>query len=110
MRLDEQFHKALLHLAGHGAAWNAVHSAKAHLDRARHLSLIDAGHVGALIKQHEAVVDAIASKNLDVATESLRAHLREVFKDIEHIQSSSPELFSNSADQKATRKIIARLG
>src|SRR5690606_7134776 len=90
--LDEEFHKTLLQVAGHGAAWNAVHSAKAHLDRARRLSLIDEGHVGALIAQHEAVVDAIAAKDVPGATESLRSHLREVFKDIELIQAASPEL------------------
>ncbi|MGZ2223941.1 GntR family transcriptional regulator [Glutamicibacter nicotianae] len=108
--LDEEFHKTLLQVAGHGAAWNAVHSAKAHLDRARRLSLIDEGHVGALIAQHEAVVDAIAAKDVPGATESLRSHLREVFKDIELIQAASPELFSESSDQRATRKFVSKLG
>ena len=108
--LDEEFHKSLLNMAGHGAAWNAVHSAKAHLDRARRLSLFDKGHIGALIEQHQAVVEAIAQQNIQNATESLRVHLREVFKDIEHIQASSPELFSDSTEQRATRKIVSRLG
>ncbi len=40
-RLDEEFHRELLRLAGHESAWAAVNSAKAHLDRARRLSLLD---------------------------------------------------------------------
>jgi DNA-binding GntR family transcriptional regulator len=108
-RLDEDFHRELLQLAGHGAAWNAVNSAKAHLDRARRLSLIDSGHVSSLIQQHTAVVDALADDDRTTADASLRLHLRGVFKDIERIQGATPELFSDGSTPRASRRSVARL-
>jgi DNA-binding GntR family transcriptional regulator len=109
-RLDEDFHRELLRLAGHESAWAAVNSAKAHLDRARRLSLIDARPIATLIEQHTAVVDALESRNLDDADSSLRVHLRGVFEDVKRIQESTPELFSDGTVSRPTRRSIARLG
>ncbi|MCA4133369.1 GntR family transcriptional regulator [Arthrobacter sp. M4] len=108
-RLDEDFHRELLRLAGHESAWAAVNSAKAHLDRARRMSLIDARPVSTLIEQHTAVVDALEANNLTDADKSLRSHLRAVFEDVKRIQAATPELFSDGT-AKPTRRSIARLG
>jgi DNA-binding GntR family transcriptional regulator len=108
-RLDEDFHRELLRLAGHESAWTAVNSAKAHLDRARRLSLLEARPVSTLIEQHTAVVDAIEAKNLADAHDSLRIHLRAVFEDVKRIQASTPELFSDGRVSRPTRRSVARL-
>jgi GntR family transcriptional regulator, rspAB operon transcriptional repressor len=108
-RLDEDFHRELLRLAGHESAWTAVNSAKAHLDRARRLSLIDTRPVSNLIAQHTAVVDALESKNLADADSSLRLHLRGVFDDVKRIQASSPDLFSDGSARRPVRRNVARL-
>lgn len=108
-RLDEDFHRELLRLAGHESAWAAVNSAKAHLDRARRLSLIDTRPVATLIEQHTAVVDALEGRNLADADSCLRTHLRGVFEDIKRIQSSSPNLFSDGTASRPIRRSIARL-
>jgi DNA-binding GntR family transcriptional regulator len=109
-RLDEDFHRELLRLAGHESAWTAVNSAKAHLDRARRLSLLETRPVSTLIEQHTAVVDALEAKNLDDAEASLRLHLRGVFDDVKRIQASTPELFSDGTLARPTRRTVARLG
>jgi GntR family transcriptional regulator, rspAB operon transcriptional repressor len=108
-RLDEDFHRELLRLAGHESAWTAVNSAKAHLDRARRLSLIDTRPVSTLIEQHTAVVDALEANNRTEADSSLRVHLRGVFEDVKRIQASSPELFSDGTVSRPVRRSIARL-
>jgi len=108
-RLDEDFHRELLRLAGHESAWTAVNSAKAHLDRARRLSLIDTRPVSTLIEQHTAVVDALEANNRPEADSSLRVHLRGVFEDVKRIQASSPELFSDGTASRPVRRSIARL-
>jgi GntR family transcriptional regulator, rspAB operon transcriptional repressor len=108
-RLDEDFHRELLRLAGHESAWTAVNSAKAHLDRARRLSLIDTRPVSTLIAQHTAVVDALEAKNLADADSSLRLHLRGVFDDVKRIQASSPDLFSDGSARRPVRRNVARL-
>ncbi|WLQ05910.1 GntR family transcriptional regulator [Arthrobacter oryzae] len=108
-RLDEDFHRELLRLAGHESAWAAVNSAKAHLDRARRLSLRDTRPVATLIEQHTAVVDALEAGKLAEADSSLRLHLRGVFEDVQRIQESTPELFSDGAAPRASRRSVARL-
>jgi DNA-binding GntR family transcriptional regulator len=108
-RLDEDFHRELLRLAGHESAWAAVNSAKAHLDRARRLSLIDTRPMSTLIEQHTAVVDALQANNLNDADSSLRLHRRGIFEDVKRIQASTPGLFSDGSVPRATRRSVARL-
>jgi DNA-binding GntR family transcriptional regulator len=108
-RLDEDFHRELLRLAGHEPAWTAVNSAKAHLDRARRLSLLETRPVSTLIEQHTAVVDALEANNLAEAHDSLRFHLRGVFEDVKRIQASTPELFADGTAPRPIRRSIARL-
>ena len=108
-RLDEEFHRELLRLAGHESAWAAVNSAKAHLDRARRLSLLETRPVATLIQQHTAVVDALEANNLTDADSSLRLHLRGVFEDVQRIQQATPQLFSDGAPLRPVRRSVARL-
>lgn len=108
-RLDEEFHHELLRLAGHESAWAAVNSAKAHLDRARRLSLLDTRPVSTLIQQHTAVVDALEANNLVDADSSLRLHLRGVYEDVQRIQETTPELFSDGTLARPSRRSVARL-
>jgi DNA-binding GntR family transcriptional regulator len=95
--LDEEFHAALMDISGHGSAWRTVGQAKAHLDRARRLSLATTSQMGTLIEQHQEVVDALEKGHGDDATSSLRAHLRKVFEDITVIREQNPEYFAEAA-------------
>ena len=103
---DEQFHRSLLAVGGHGNAWRTVVGAKAHLDRARRLGMSESS-IPELTCEHAAVVDALESREGDRAAASLRTHLRKVFTDIGKIQARSPELFSNGDDAKPTRRVVA---
>lgn len=108
-RLDEDFHRELLRLAGHESAWAAVNSAKAHLDRARRLSLLETRPISTLIQQHTAVVDALEAHRPSDADSSLRLHLRGVFEDVKRIQEATPELFSDGTTARPSRRSVARL-
>jgi DNA-binding GntR family transcriptional regulator len=92
--LDEEFHFALMSISGHGSAWRTVGQAKAHLDRARRLSLTLTRQLTTLIEQHQAIIDSLAAGDADAAVSALRGHLRKVFNDIEVIREQNPELFS----------------
>jgi len=107
--LDEEFHRALLALAGHESAWGTVNAAKAHLDRARRLSLIDTRPMGALAEQHTQVVDAIEEGRLDDAVAALRSHLRAVFEDVERIRAVSPEYFTDGRRRRPVRRTVTSL-
>jgi DNA-binding GntR family transcriptional regulator len=106
--LDEEFHRLLLELSGRQGAWSSVDAAKAHLDRARRLSLMGTRAIGDLVDQHAQVVEAIDLGTVLPAVEALRTHLRNVFDDIERIRQHSPELFSSPDLQGTNRTLAAR--
>ncbi|MEU7019975.1 GntR family transcriptional regulator [Streptomyces sp. NPDC046203] len=95
-RLDEEFHARLMATGGHPEAWSVVQHAKAHLDRARRLSLPLEDQLALLIRQHTDVVDAIESRDATAADTALRGHLRQVFADVETVRTQHPELFADS--------------
>jgi DNA-binding GntR family transcriptional regulator len=106
VRLDEEFHRGLLALSGHAEVWTTVQAAKAHLDRARLLGPQEGGSVPAFVDQHAQVLDALLAGDRPRARETLRAHLRTVFDDIERVRRRSPELFaSNDASVPVRRSV-----
>jgi DNA-binding GntR family transcriptional regulator len=106
-QLDEELHRTMMALAGHGSAWDVVGAAKAHLDRARRACLPVADTLGRMFKQHTGVVDRLASRAVDEAEEALRAHLREVFRDVDAVKAKSPEYFTNGARRPTRRPRLA---
>ncbi|HZU94148.1 MAG TPA: GntR family transcriptional regulator [Microbacterium sp.] len=94
--LDEEFHRALLGLAGHANAWAAVSAAKGHLDRARYVGMSATRGVQDYVDDHERVVDALAAGDMDAAADALREHLRFVFADLEAVREERPELFQGA--------------
>lgn len=105
--LDEQFHRSLLAAGGHGTAWRTVVAAKAHLDRARRLGILNERSIQSLTSDHAAVVEALAARDLEGATSALRSHLCKVFTDIEKIRARSPELFADGSAARPTRRVVA---
>jgi DNA-binding GntR family transcriptional regulator len=107
--LDEEFHRTLLGIAGHVGAWRTVTSQKAHLDRARRLSLVHTRPLPTLVKQHRDVADALVAGDKGTAISHLRTHLRAVFDDIAALRTARPELFSDSGAGSPVRRSISRL-
>jgi DNA-binding GntR family transcriptional regulator len=105
--LDEQFHKTLMTLSGHGGSWAAVASAKGHLDRARMLGLGIARPISTLVTEHHGVLDAVMSHRIATAKNVLRGHLRAVFAELEQIRDERPNLFADDLDATPTRKSVA---
>lgn len=96
---DEAFHRRLMETSGYRTLWRTVTTAKAHLDRARRLSLPLPHRIETLIAEHEAVVDALEQRDVTRAEDALRGHLQGVFVDIGELQSDRPELFADPHGQ-----------
>ncbi|GAB2462934.1 GntR family transcriptional regulator [Xylanimonas ulmi] len=105
LRLDDEFHRGLLDLAGNGGVWDTVATAKVHLDRARRLGL-RATPLGAFVAEHDAILEAVCAGDLDRAARQMRAHLRAVFTDIDQIRARSPQLFRSQDDAVPVRRNI----
>lgn len=107
--LDEDFHRTLLRISGHESAWRTVTSQKAHLDRARRLSLGNLRPMTALVEQHGSVAEALIAGRPDQAVANLRSHLRDIFDDVARIRAERPELFSDSASARPVRRTHSQL-
>lgn len=101
--LDEEFHRALLGLAGHANAWAAVSAAKGHLDRARYVGMSATRTVQDYVDDHERVVEALAAGDADAAADALREHLRFVFADLDAVRTQHPELFDAAQPARTGR-------
>jgi DNA-binding GntR family transcriptional regulator len=91
--LDEAFHRSLAAAAGCAYAWKVIEEAKAQMDRVRFLSLPDATPMNHLIRQHEAVLDAVAAGRGAAAEQAMRAHLREILKSLPRLARAFPDMF-----------------
>ena len=65
------------------------------MDRVRHLS-VQRFPMEKLVKQHAAVVDAIAADDALAAEAAIRGHLREIVNDLPAIARSKSEFFDDA--------------
>ena len=70
--LDEAFHRELFSIAGLPGAWEILQTAKAEIDRVRHLKrLFGIRQRRLVVAEHTAIVDAIIARDPDMAEQSL---------------------------------------
>ena len=91
--LDDELHRALCDLSGHGIAWSLSQRAQGHLNRVRHLSLPMPSYLAEMIEEHRAVVAAVAANDPDAAEHALRHHLRMVLSSLPAIRAQHPDYF-----------------
>ncbi len=101
--LDDQFHHALFTLADMGELWMVIHAKKAHLDRMRFLQSPAEGKIALLVKEHEAILDAIAAGDAERAEKTLRTHIAGSVLYMEELLLVSPELFSNERSRPGSK-------
>lgn len=78
--LDEEFHRSLAEMSGHGKVWDIIKEIKVQMDRVRLLSLPIASRIAELIRQHDAIIQALEERNADKARETMVLHLQYVTK------------------------------
>ena len=93
--LDDELHSSFCELSGRPIAWTVVARANGHLNRVRRLSLAEPSYIAEMIKEHQAVVDAVGRGEPDAAEDALRHHLRMVLSDLPHIRNDHPEYFED---------------
>lgn len=98
---DEEFHRAFSEATGHLRVWKVIQGEKYQMDRIRFLSLPRIQSLPELIDQHGAMVDAVEAGDGDAAEAVMRRHLRAIFKAIEELSESQPELFAERDERPA---------
>ena len=98
---DEDMHRMLMGIAGHARAWDLIGSAKAQLDRVRHLSLEQQGWLGMIFGQHQEIVEQAASHDVTGAEAAMKAHLRTVFAAVNRIAAEHGSFFEEQMPKRA---------
>jgi DNA-binding GntR family transcriptional regulator len=83
--LDDEFHKTICKIAGAEFAWSMIKDKKAHMDRARYLSL-SFGATSAL-QDHISIMEALESGDEEAAGNHMRIHLSRIVDILDQIRS-----------------------
>ena len=90
--LDDAFHRSFAEAVDLDAVWGIVEREKVHFDRVRFLSLPMVTPVKTLIRQHEAILAAVADKDPDAAETAIRVHMSEVLQITQGLMARHPDL------------------
>lgn len=90
---DEEFHHAILDLAGHPHAWPALRLARTGMNRIRHLAIPAVGSHRIAIDHHRMIVDCIVNGRPRDASEAMRVHVHSPLEFLDAIQREHPEYF-----------------
>ena len=90
---DDQFHRAISELSGFPRLWRVISGAKAQLDRVRHLSAPLPGQSDRVLRQHRAIVAALAKRDPEQSVRALSHHLDDAYDRIAVLLRDQKELF-----------------
>ncbi len=100
---DEAMHRLMMTIAGHPAVWDLIGSAKAQLDRVRHLSLEQEDWLQMIFRQHQIIVDHAAAHDVAGAEAAMTRHLRTVFDAVNRIAAEHADFFDAPRQKRARR-------
>lgn len=106
---DEDMHMLILRIAGHANAWRFVESAKAQMDRVRHIAILLPRKQVSILAEHEAVIDRMLARDTVGAVAAMRTHLRGIFRTIETLRNENNEYFADGQDDETGQKATPAL-
>ena len=101
--LDEAFHRRIFAISGHDEAWNTIIRSKAQLDRVRYLSLGNESRLSQVVKEHSAVVEAIAAGRDIDAEAAMLLHLDAAYVNVSRAVEIYQQYFA-PPDSPRTRR------
>ena len=90
---DEDLHRKVFELAGHGQTWRLVQSAKSHLDRVRQLEQPAEATLLEMLRQHRAIAAAIRGGDVPGVIEVVREHATVILSVTPALAAKYPDLF-----------------
>jgi DNA-binding GntR family transcriptional regulator len=94
--LDEDLHRQLCDLSGHGIAWSLSRRVSGHLGRVRNLGLREPDVIAGVLQGHRDIVAAVAAQDPDLAEAELRRHLRRVLTTVPDLRRRHPDYFEEA--------------
>lgn len=93
-RQDLAFHMAMYRMAGVAGVWRNVRAMRAHLTRLRMLDIPQPGTMDSIISEHQAIYEAIRSRDAVAGEAAVRSHLSGTVAPIEVLRAQYPDYFS----------------
>jgi DNA-binding GntR family transcriptional regulator len=93
---DEEFHRAILVIAGHPHAWTPLRLARTGMNRIRHLAIPTLGSNRIAIDDHRKIVDAIVAGKAKRAADLMREHIHSPLTYVDAIHAEHPEYFEDA--------------
>lgn len=91
--LDNGFHRAICERAGVPYAWDAIQENKVHTDRVRFLSLAFSARDS--LNDHIQILDGLRARDVDAATQAVRAHLSRIEGAVAQLREQNHEWFDD---------------
>ena len=88
---DQVFHQEMYEAAKVWPLWSLVQKQSGHIDRLRRLNLPDQGKPQAIVRDHRAILDAVARKDAQAAQQALRQHLSGTLAFVDDIKRRFPQ-------------------
>ncbi len=90
-RADDRFHQAICALSGHETVWALIQDQKAHIDRARFLSMSDVGPQA--LAEHKALLATLLIKDQRGLERLLQTHLLRINTDLPGLRACNEQFF-----------------
>ncbi|WP_248923854.1 GntR family transcriptional regulator [Paenibacillus hamazuiensis] len=94
-KLDEQFHYSILEATDNSTLITIINQMRGHLNRMRYLELQETKHTRKLVAEHEAIFEAIVSKNVEQTERLLCDHIRWIEDSMDQIIQKYPHYFKS---------------
>lgn len=95
--VDEAMHQLICEFGASPRVWKIVTGAKAHLDRVRRLQIPEKDHLGIILEEHTAVIEALVAKDERRAAQAMARHVNRVFQTVRHLLKQRSEFFTDDA-------------
>ncbi len=88
---DKEFHRLMYVAAGLPRLWSVVVRMSGHVDRLRLLHIPTVGKTESILGAHQAILEAIESRDVEAAHHAVRNHLSGTLASVDEIQQRYPE-------------------
>lgn len=97
LTLDDEFHHAICDFSQTNLAWEVLQGVKANMDRIRYLSIGTFSTIDDLLAEHEKLLEAILTKDIDTSCKILRQHAYEITKTYKPVMEKNANWFVESS-------------
>ncbi|GIQ67915.1 GntR family transcriptional regulator [Xylanibacillus composti] len=93
LTLDETFHETVMRMTGNETLLQIIHQMRAHMNRARFLSLTAIHQMDQIIDEHEQLLDSIRARDETKTASMLADHLRKLDIHLPQLRAEYPHYF-----------------